>query len=113
MMSSDHIDIVIPPWGGELLIEMLEYIDFNRLNDKWIMGYSDISVLLFATTLKTGIATAHGANLFDLRGEYSDETTAMWQPVLSTKAENLSFNTLLTIIKKNGSTIIQPLLYFI
>lgn len=86
MMSSDHIDIVIPPWGGELLIEMLEYIDFNRLNDKWIMGYSDISVLLFATTLKTGIATAHGANLFDLRGEYSDETTAMWQPVLSTTA---------------------------
>lgn len=38
-----------------------------------------------ATTLKTGIATAHGTNLIDLRGEYSDDTTAMWQSVLSTK----------------------------
>ncbi|MGB7998982.1 MAG: LD-carboxypeptidase, partial [Anaerobacillus sp.] len=28
---------------------------------------------------------AHGTNLVDLRGEYSDETTGMWQRVLSTK----------------------------
>lgn len=38
-----------------------------------------------AITLKTGIATAHGTNLIDLRGEYSDDTTAMWQSVLSTE----------------------------
>ena len=41
--------------------------------------------LLLAITLKTGIATAHGVNLVDLRGEYSDPTTAMWQTVLATK----------------------------
>ena len=35
--------------------------------------------------MKTGIATAHGTNLVDLRGDYSDDTTAMWQSVLSTK----------------------------
>lgn len=85
MMGDDAIDIIIPPWGGELLIEILEYIDFNAMKDKWILGYSDISVLLLAITLKTGIATAHGTNLIDLRGEYSDDTTAMWQAVLSTK----------------------------
>lgn len=84
MMGDEAIDIIIPPWGGELLIEILEYIDFDAMKNKWILGYSDISVLLLAITLKTGMATAHGTNLIDLRGEYSDDTTAMWQAVLST-----------------------------
>ena len=86
MIQNNQIDIIIPPWGGELLIEMLEYIDFDNLKEKWILGYSDTSVLLLATTLKTGLATAHGTNLIELRGEYSDATTSMWQSVLSTKA---------------------------
>ncbi len=85
MMLRDDIQLIIPPWGGELLIETLEYIDFENILSKWILGYSDISLLLLAITLKTGIATAHGTNLVDLRGAYSDETTAMWQSVLSTK----------------------------
>lgn len=84
MMRDDNINIIIPPWGGELLIEILEHIDFINMKNKWVLGYSDTSVLLLAITLKTGIATAHGTNLIDLRGEYADETTAMWQSVLST-----------------------------
>ncbi|NIK75249.1 muramoyltetrapeptide carboxypeptidase LdcA involved in peptidoglycan recycling [Paenibacillus castaneae] len=84
MMKDENIDIIIPPWGGELLIEMLEYVDFDHINEKWILGYSDLSVLLLAITLKRGIATAHGTNLVDLRGEYWDGTTAMWHNVLST-----------------------------
>ncbi|MFJ7698502.1 S66 peptidase family protein [Lysinibacillus fusiformis] len=85
MMANDDIDIIIPPWGGELLIEMLEYIDFTHIQPKWVLGYSDVSLLLLAITLTTGTATAHGTNLIDLRGEYSDDTTAMWQSVLSLK----------------------------
>ncbi|MFC7681842.1 S66 peptidase family protein [Paenibacillus sp. GCM10028914] len=84
MMQDNQIDLIIPPWGGELLIEILEHIDFENLKIKWILGYSDISVLLLAITLKTGLATAHGTNLIDLRGELSDNTTAMWHSVLST-----------------------------
>jgi muramoyltetrapeptide carboxypeptidase LdcA involved in peptidoglycan recycling len=84
MMGDNEIDIIIPPWGGELLIETLEHLDYENINNKWVLGYSDISGLLLAITLKTGIATAHGTNLLDLRGEFSDETTAMWQSVLST-----------------------------
>lgn len=85
MMADDEIGLIIPPWGGELLVEILEYLDFDNFKSKWILGYSDISALLLAVTLKTGIATAHGTNLVDLRGEFSDETTAMWRSVLSTK----------------------------
>jgi len=86
MMSDATVDIIMPPWGGELLIEILEHIDFDNVNCKWIMGYSDISVLLLAITLKTGIATAHGTSFIDLRGEVLDETTAKWQSVLSTRS---------------------------
>lgn len=84
MMSDDRIDLIIPPWGGELLIEMLEHIDFGKVQHKWIMGFSDISLLLLVITLRTGVATAHGPSFGDLRGKVTDQTTAMWQTVLST-----------------------------
>ena len=29
MMNNDAIHAIIPPWGGELLIEILEYIDLK------------------------------------------------------------------------------------
>jgi muramoyltetrapeptide carboxypeptidase len=85
MMQDPTIDLVIPPWGGELLIEMLEHVEFEKLDKKWLLGYSDTSMLLLAITLKIGMATAHGTNLVDLRGEFSDDTTGMWESVLTTK----------------------------
>jgi muramoyltetrapeptide carboxypeptidase len=84
MMSDVAIGIVIPPWGGELILEILELLDFENIKNKWVLGYSDTSALLFAITVKTGIATAHGTNFIDLRGEYWDETTAMWEKTLFT-----------------------------
>ena len=105
MIEDKNIDIIIPPWGGELLIEILEYLDFTKWKAKWVLGYSDTSVLLLAATLNTGIATAHGTNFVDLRGEYWDPTTAMWQKVLRTKKEQAWLKFLLIIIKQNGSTI--------
>ncbi|QKE74093.1 LD-carboxypeptidase [Arthrobacter citreus] len=86
MMKDEEINLIFPPWGGELAIETLDKLEFENFKEKWILGYSDTSILLLAFTLTTGIATAHGTNLIDLRGEYSDETTAMWQKVLTTKS---------------------------
>ncbi|QPC47602.1 S66 family peptidase [Mangrovibacillus cuniculi] len=86
MMQDDSIQLIFPPWGGELLIEMLEYIEFENLQEKWVLGYSDVSLLMLAITLKTGMASAIGTNLIDIRGKTSDETTAMWKEVLFTKA---------------------------
>jgi len=85
MMENEAIDLIIPPWGGELVIEILDKLDFSKLQLKWILGYSDLSVLLLAVTLKTGMATAQGPNLLEMRGQSSDETTARWKEVLSTK----------------------------
>ena len=85
MMKDENVGLIIPPWGGELLVEVLEHLDFSAMPSKWVLGYSDTSLLLLAITLNTGIATAHGVNLVDLRGDYWDETTAMWETVLSTE----------------------------
>ncbi|MDV2581928.1 S66 family peptidase [Alkalibacillus haloalkaliphilus] len=85
MILDESIDAIIPPWGGELLIEVLEHIDFSKIPPKWILGYSDTSALLLSITLKTGIATAHGTNIVDIRGKYSDPTTSKWDDVLKTK----------------------------
>lgn len=84
MLKNQNIDLIVPPWGGELLLEILEFLEFEQIDPKWILGYSDISVLLLAVTLRTGIATAHGTNLIDLRGEESDPATARWLDVLKT-----------------------------
>lgn len=86
MLQDEEIDAVIPPWGGELLIEILEFLDFSKMEPKWIMGYSDVSMLLLTVTLNTGIATAHGTNIIDLRGPEIDDTTARWIDVLQTAA---------------------------
>ena len=64
----DSIKAIIPPWGGEFLMEILPYLDYEKLKDakpKWVMGFSDISTLLFVLTLKLNIATAHGPNFLD------------------------------------------------
>ncbi|MGO1060039.1 S66 family peptidase [Planococcus sp. FY231025] len=84
MLKDPEIDLILPPWGGELLVETLEFLDFADLEPKWVLGYSDVSLLLLAITLNTGIATAHGTNLIDLRGEASDSTTGRWLDVLRT-----------------------------
>lgn len=83
-LQDDKIGMIFPPWGGELFMEIVDKIEYERIQLKWILGYSDTSVLLLAVTLMTGIATAHGTNLIDLRGIYSDQTTAKWETVLST-----------------------------
>jgi muramoyltetrapeptide carboxypeptidase len=63
------IAAVFPPWGGELAMEVLPLLDFESLRRQnripWVVGYSDISTLLFAMTLLTGHVTAHSMNLMD------------------------------------------------
>lgn len=50
--------------GGWGCARILAHLDFNLIqqNPKIILGFSDISVLLNAITLKTGLTTFHGPN---------------------------------------------------
>lgn len=85
LMTNEETDMLFPIWGGELALELLPYLEFEAFKEKWILGYSDTSGLLLAITLKTGIATAHGTNAADVRGEQYDSLTGLWKNVLSTK----------------------------
>ena len=63
------VAVILPPWGGEFLMDILPLLDFNKLSalpPKWICGYSDVTTLTFALTLNSDIATVHGSNLMNM-----------------------------------------------
>ena len=64
LIEDQSVDMVLAACGGDMLIEMLEHIDYEKIsaNPKWIMGYSDITGLLLPVTLKCDIATIYGPN---------------------------------------------------
>ena len=62
------VKAIMPPWGGEVLVEILPLLDFAKLRTaapKWVSGFSDISTLLMPLTLLADVATVHGANGMD------------------------------------------------
>jgi muramoyltetrapeptide carboxypeptidase LdcA involved in peptidoglycan recycling len=66
LLCDPTVAAVVPPWGGELAIDLLPLLDLDalrRAEPTWFVGYSDISVLLTPLTLATGVATLHGQNL--------------------------------------------------
>lgn len=85
MLLDDSIGAVFPPNGGELLIDMLPFIDFDvlaRAQPKWILGYSDMSTFMLPYTLKTGIATLSGTNLWECPIRPTDPNLAYWDDVV-------------------------------
>lgn len=68
MLSDDSIGAIVPPWGGELLINILPLLDFvalAKLRPKWLVGFSDMSTFLMPYTMLTGVATIHGSNFME------------------------------------------------
>lgn len=68
MLTDPDIRAVVPPWGGELAIDLLPLLDWDRLRGAeptWVVGFSDLSTIMTPLTLLTGAATLHGNNLMD------------------------------------------------
>ena len=89
----ESVNVIIPPWGGELLMDILPYLDFEELKTvepTWILGFSDTSTLLFALTLNLNIATAHGPNLLDFGSTPIHESVLETLDILS-KEEGKEF----------------------
>lgn len=87
-LQDDKINAIIPPWGGEFLMEILPLLNWDELGQlppKWVLGYSDISTFTFAYTLITGIATANGINYIDLGVSELDELSKRWIDVLGVR----------------------------
>ncbi|MFU8690879.1 S66 peptidase family protein [Rossellomorea marisflavi] len=66
LYNDKKVKAIIPSGGGEFLMEILPFINFNELKEpKWILGYSDISTLLLPYTLNTGFASVSGPVFMD------------------------------------------------
>ncbi|MBE5806574.1 MAG: LD-carboxypeptidase [Clostridiales bacterium] len=76
MMESTNIDLIICAAGGEFLVEILPYVDFEKLvkNPKFIQGFSDPTGILFPITTKYDIATIYGNNFGDYGVEEYDRS---------------------------------------
>lgn len=76
---NDEVKAIIPARGGELLMDMLPHLDYEKIRNstpKWILGFSDISTLLFTLTLKCDLAAAHGPIMIHFGDDPMDESSA-------------------------------------
>ena len=63
MLLSDEVDAIISCGGGELMCEILPYVDFAAIakaRPKWFMGYSDNTNLTFLLTTLCDTAAIYG-----------------------------------------------------
>lgn len=68
MLRDPEVRAVVPPWGGELGIDLLDQLDWDELatlEPTWFVGYSDACSLLLPFTTRLGWAALHGTNLMD------------------------------------------------
>ncbi len=88
-LLDDSIAAILPPWGGELALELLPQLDFAAIRQakpKWLLGFSDISTLSSVITAQCGWATIHAANLMQLHPQQTDPLTANTLKVLQLQA---------------------------
>ena len=71
LIKNDDIDMLLCATGGDFLVEILPYIDYDAIakNPKWIQGYSDPTGLLYSVTTLCDVATIYGGNAgsFDMK----------------------------------------------
>lgn len=68
MLCDPDVRCVLPPWGGETAIDLVDLLDWDALaaaEPTWLVGYSDISTVMLPITTRLGWATLHGDNLAD------------------------------------------------
>jgi muramoyltetrapeptide carboxypeptidase LdcA involved in peptidoglycan recycling len=88
MLCDPTIGAVVPPWGGELAIDLLGLLDWERIaaaEPTWVVGYSDTTTLLLPLTLRCDLPTVHADNLMDTPYRTPIELMS-WQAVLSMQA---------------------------
>ncbi len=91
LFTNPKVKAIIPPWGGEFLCDMLPCLDMDAIRSmpgKWIMGYSDISTLLFFLTINGNLASAHGPNFLDFGMDTMDPSVLRALGILGSKKED-------------------------
>lgn len=66
LWKDDEVDAIILAAGGDFLLEVLDYLDFEELKNtkpKWLQGYSDNTGIDFIFTTLLDIATIYCENI--------------------------------------------------
>jgi muramoyltetrapeptide carboxypeptidase LdcA involved in peptidoglycan recycling len=86
LYTNDDVKVIIPPYGGEFLMDMLPYLDFDyiaSLEPKWVCGYYDITTLLLPLTILCDMATLHGSNFMNMGFRNIDKSDLFLFEILS------------------------------
>ncbi|MCL8026527.1 S66 family peptidase [Nocardioides bruguierae] len=68
MLLDPDVAAVVPPWGGELAIDLLGVLGWEALaaaEPTWVVGFSDTSTLMLPLTVHCGWGALTGHNLMD------------------------------------------------
>lgn len=93
MYKNKNVDFIWSTGGGEIMIGMLEYIDFEKIKSlppKFFMGFSDNTNLTFTLTTICDVATIYGTNIGAFAYEIISEDTIDNYKLM--QKEKLSFN---------------------
>lgn len=76
MFSDENIDFILCAAGGEFLVEILPYVNFEKIlkSPKFVQGFSDPTGILFPLTTKYDIATIYSNNYKSFGAEILDES---------------------------------------
>lgn len=74
LLANKSVSCIISAAGGDYLMEMLEYIDFERMKaePKWFQGFSDNTTLIYPIVTKCDVAAVYG-------NHYGDFGMKPWQ----------------------------------
>lgn len=88
MFADPDVDAIFCVRGGYGSGRLLRYLDYDMIaaNPKIIMGYSDITAILNAIHLRTGMVTFHGPIA---GGNFSDYTYDQYRKVLVTPSQSV------------------------
>ncbi len=70
LWENDEVKLIIYAGGGDFLMEMLDYLDFDKLKNstpKWTQGFSDITHLSFLLNTICDIPSIYCENVKDYR----------------------------------------------
>ncbi|WP_207792634.1 S66 family peptidase [Nocardioides acrostichi] len=92
MLLDPAVAAIVPPWGGELAIDLLDLLDFDALaaaKPTWVVGFSDLTTVMLPLTTRLGWATLHGHNLMDTPYETPEGLTGWIEALTRDPAEPL------------------------
>lgn len=67
LLDNDDVSCIISAAGGDYLMEMLSYVDFDKLkaNPKWFQGFSDNTGLVYPIVTTCDVAAVYGCHFSD------------------------------------------------